>query len=331
MSIYTRGGDTGETSLLGGVRVPKDTLRIEVYGTLDEATSMMGMARATSRYDDICQDIIHLQGDLIGIMSELATPEASQNKVNLPKVQPDQVERLERMIDRYEQERFPSHHFVKPGGSFASAILDLARTIARRAERRLITLHREEGVNPDIIRYLNRLSDLLYVMARVDEQREIERAVVSQLHALAGPAPENSKVREGSTPMALSLAQCDRLIEAGIRKAQEIGVPMVLAVVDDSGQLIETRRMDHALVVSLTLAPNKAFTAATVRLPTHELAQLAQPHGPLYGIEANIPQLTLVGGGLPLRQGGGVVGAVGVSGGSVEQDIEVAQAMVAAF
>ncbi|MEW5959112.1 MAG: heme-binding protein, partial [Chloroflexota bacterium] len=192
-------------------------------------------------------------------------------------------------------------------------------------------LHREEGMNPDIIRYLNRLSDLLYVMARLDEQREIERAVVSQLHALAGPAPENSEAQKGSASMALNLAQCDRLIEAGIRKAQEIGVPMVLAVVDDSGQVMETRRMDQALVVSLTLAPNKAFTAATVRLPTHELAQLAQPHGPLYGIEANIPQLTLVGGGLPLRQNGGVVGAVGVSGGSVDQDIEVAQAMVAAF
>jgi uncharacterized protein GlcG (DUF336 family) len=89
--------------------------------------------------------------------------------------------------------------------------------------------------------------------------------------------------------------------------------------------------MDNALIVSISLAPNKAYTAATVRLPTQELARLSQPEAPLYGIATNVPNLTLIGGGIPLQQNGRVIGAVGVSGGSVEQDIEVAQAMVAAF
>ena len=131
--------------------------------------------------------------------------------------------------------------------------------------------------------------------------------------------------------MELTLNDCDRLVEAGMRKAQEIGVPMVLAVVDQNGDVIEARRMDDALIVSVTLAPHKAYTAATVRLPTHELAQAAQPGQSLYGIDVNLPKITLVGGGLPLRKDGKVVGAVGVSGGSVEQDVAVAQAMVAVY
>ena len=131
--------------------------------------------------------------------------------------------------------------------------------------------------------------------------------------------------------MELTLKDCDRLVEAGMKKAQEIGVPMVLAVVDQNGDVIEARRMDDALIVSVTLAPHKAYTAATVRLPTHELAAVSQPGQSLYGIDVNLPKITLVGGGLPLRKDGKVVGAVGVSGGSVEQDIAVAQAMVAAY
>lgn len=325
MGIYTRGGDKGQTSLLGGARVPKDSLRIEVYGTLDEATSAMGLARATTRHDDLCREIIQLQGELIGVMAELAAP-AEGAPASVPRVQPAQVAALERCIDRHEAERIPSNQFVRPGGSPAAAALDLARTFVRRAERRLVSLAREEAVNEELVRYLNRLSDLLYVMARVDEQREIERAVRRQLGAGEGPP-----ARPGGAGEALTLADCDRMVEAGARRAAAIGVPMVLAVVDAAGQLIEARRMDGALVVSVALAPSKAHTAAVVRMPTHELARLARPDGPLFGIEAGQPGLTLVGGGLPLRVGGAVVGAVGVSGGSVEQDIEVAEAMVAAL
>lgn len=333
MGIYTRGGDAGETSLLGGVRVAKDTLRIEVYGTIDEATSAMGLARATTKQADLCREIIALQGELIGVMAELATaPDADPaklQKVKLIPVQGAQVERLERAIDGYEAQRIPTHHFVRPGGSVASAALDMARTFVRRAERRLISLSREQEVNLLLIKYLNRLSDLLYVMARLDEQREVEQVVKDQLLAKSGSRPEQTQ--QGAIAMSLTLADCDRMIEAGMRRAREIGVPMVLAVVDAGGNLIETRRMDDALLVSVTLAPHKAYTAATVRMATHTLAELAQPAAPLYGIDVNIPNLTLVGGGLPLNRAGALVGAVGVSGGSVAQDIDVAQAMAAAL
>ena len=131
--------------------------------------------------------------------------------------------------------------------------------------------------------------------------------------------------------MGLKLNDCERLIEAGTRCASEIGVPMVMAVVDPNGDLIALRRMDDALLVSVTLAPHKAYTAAVVRLATADLAKVAQPGESLYGLDVNIPRITLVGGGIPLKVNGELIGAVGVSGGSVEQDVRVAEAMAAAL
>ncbi len=333
--IYTRGGDRGETSLLGGTRVAKDALRVEVYGTIDEGTSMLGMARSISRYDDVVRDILTLQGQLIPLMSEVASGPAA-DRANFPTAASALVEQMETIIDRYDGEWIKTGQFVRPGGSPASAALDCARTIFRRAERRLITLQRSEEVSPVILQYLNRLSDLLYVMARIEEQRAIVDVIKAHLPAQEGngqhgAAPRHALSPHGENDMALQLVDCDRLIEAGIRRAREIGVPMVLTVVDASGDVIQTRRMDNALKVSIELAPNKAFTAAAVRMPTHELAALSQPGASLFGIDVNVPNLTLVGGGYPLKKNGELLGAVGVSGGSVEQDQDVALAMVAAL
>ncbi len=332
--VYTRGGDAGQTSLLGGVRVDKDDVRIEVYGTMDEGTSALGLARATTKYNDLCRHIIDLQGELIPVMSEAAfVPGGKALKFEVPRVQPSQVERLERLIDHYNEEWIQTGQFVRPGGSPAAAALDMARSIFRRAERRLIGLNRDEAVNPHLMKYVNRLSDLLYVLARIDEQRTLIETITQNLPAALrnGGQEEFLPASQGEIEMELTLKDCDRMVEAGMKKAKEIGVPMVLAVVDQNGDVIEARRMDDALIVSVTLAPHKAYTAATVRLPTHELAKVAQPGQSLYGIDVNLPKITLVGGGLPLHKDGKVVGAVGVSGGSVEQDIAVAQAMAAAY
>jgi ATP:cob(I)alamin adenosyltransferase len=323
-NIYTKVGDAGETMLIGKKMAPKDSRRVEVYGTLDEATSALGLARAATQNDDICRLIIDLQGELIEVMAELATPPGGTPPVE--PVSEVQVGRLEEWIDFFERERIPSSHFVRPGGSFASAALDLARTIVRRAERSLVKLNREEGVSPPMLRYFNRLSDLCYVLARVEEQREIKKVVEHALHsALLHPA----KNREASMELNRKLSL--HIIEAGIQKAQQMGVPMVLAVVDGGGHLIELSRMDNALLVSLTLAVNKASSAVSVRLPTHELARLAQPGEQLHDITSNVPNLTTIGGGFPIHFSGTVIGGVGVSGGSVEQDITVAQAMLDAL
>jgi ATP:cob(I)alamin adenosyltransferase len=325
--IYTRGGDAGETSLLSGGRVAKDDPRVNVYGTLDEATSALGMARAATGDDEICREIIELQGELINIMAEVATrPSEKPPKFEIPKATPEQIERLEHRLDYYLEERVPIKGFVRPGVSLAGGALDMARSTVRRAERFLVTLSRTEAVNPVLIKYVNRLSDLLYIMARIDEQREVGRVVAKSLAAAL-----TQKSDEVGPKMSLSLKDCDRMVEAGIQRANALGLAVVLAVVNPSGNLMELRRMDDALEVSVTLAPHKAYTAASVRLATSDLAVLSQPGQPLYGIDMNIPNLTLVGGGLPLLVNGKLWGAVGVSGGSVEQDIDIAQAMAAAL
>jgi ATP:cob(I)alamin adenosyltransferase len=315
--VYTRFGDAGQTRLLGRAVVSKDHPRVMVYGTLDEATSALGLARATTRYDDLLELILALQGELMQVMSLLATPPGLDPPV--PPLALAQIQRLEKQIDCFEAEILATGFFVRPGGSQASAALHLARTIVRRAEREMVGLSRGESVDPLLLQYLNRLSDLLYVMARVDEQREIRRLVLSALES-GTPAQAGG---------VLDLARCDKMIEAGIRRAREIGVPMVLTVVDSGGNLLELRRMDNALLVSTSLAPRKAYTAAALRMPTSKLAELAQPGAPLFGIDVSTPELTLVGGGLPVSSGGAVIGAVGVSGGSVEEDTDVAQAMLA--
>ncbi|HRF49136.1 MAG TPA: cob(I)yrinic acid a,c-diamide adenosyltransferase [Anaerolineales bacterium] len=317
--IYTRGGDAGQTSLLGGVRVDKDDLRVDAYGTLDEMTSCLGVARTAVQDDALCREIIDLQGELIPLMSEVATPAGSTGAASRPIVGQAQVERLERLIDHYDTQWVHTGQFIRPGGAPGSAALDLARAICRRAERRLVALGRVEPVNPVLIKFVNRLSDLLYVFARVDEQSAIRATAQAMLTGASGA----QDVR-----MPLPLHETEAMIQRGMRRAFEIGVPMVLAIVDANGDVIQIRRMDGALIVSVTLAPHKAYTAAIVRLPTAQLAAAAQPGQSLFGIDVSLPKLTLVGGGLPIVKDGAVVGGVGVSGGTVEQDVDVAQAML---
>ncbi len=302
--VYTRGGDAGQTSLLGGIRVDKDDARIEVYGTLDEGTSMLGMARATTQYDDLCRHIIDMQGELIPIMAEAAFVKGEKElKFEVPQVKPEQVTRLEGIIDFYNQEWIQTGQFVRPGGSQASGMMDMARAIFRRAERRLISLNRQEALNPHLMKYVNRLSDLLYVLARIDEQRTLIQTIADNLPPELEKRPyDHGQYPQGENDMAPTLKECDRMVEAGMKKAEEIGCPMVLTVVDQNGDVIESRRMDDALIVSITLAPHKAYTAATVRLATHELAKVAQPGESLYSIDVNLPKITLVGGGLPLTK-----------------------------
>lgn len=168
MTIYTRRGDAGWTELRGGDQISKASPRIESYGTVDELNALIGRVRPTS-HDDVDEDLEVIQNDLHVIQAELANPEPEDDD---PAIEPGDVERLEQWIDAYEEDLEPLQAFILPGGGDNGARLHHARTVSRRAERRVIALNEAEPVSEPLLAYLNRLSDLLFVLARVVNSRE---------------------------------------------------------------------------------------------------------------------------------------------------------------
>ena len=171
MKIYTRTGDLGDTGLFGGSRVSKADLRVEAYGSLDELNAAIGTAVSLLHTDaqNIVDLLVGIQSELFDLGAELATPPDRAGTAltkRLRFISGEQIEVLERAIDAFESLLPELKSFILPGGSPAAAALHLARTIARRAERRVVSLSLQEPVNPEILRYLNRLSDLLFVLAR---------------------------------------------------------------------------------------------------------------------------------------------------------------------
>jgi cob(I)alamin adenosyltransferase len=166
MTIYTRSGDRGETDLLGGVRVPKDTARLEVCGDLDELDAWLGMVRCESLPDGAAALIEQLQRRMVDVRAELVTIPPAQP--GAAAIGPRDVAAIEQTIDRYEAELAPLEVFILPGGGRPAAVFHLARAVCRRAERRLISLMRAEpqAVSPSLLAYVNRHSDLLFVLAR---------------------------------------------------------------------------------------------------------------------------------------------------------------------
>jgi len=168
MRIYTRRGDTGETDLFGGVRVAKDDLRVEAYGEVDELNSCLGVCLVEIEEREVRALIQRIQHELLTLGSELARPSKSDRPRRKEKtgIQAAEVQCLEREIDRFQADISPWRGFVLPGGCPAAAQLDYARAVCRRVERRVVALHRHDPVNEHAIHYLNRLSDLLFVLAR---------------------------------------------------------------------------------------------------------------------------------------------------------------------
>ena len=170
--IYTRAGDSGATALASGERRPKHDLRIDAYGTVDETNACLGLARLhTGDQPDIDAMLARIQNDLFDLGADLATPPSDSPPAHEPlRVVETQVERLEQEIDRMNEELAPLTSFILPGGSRAVAALHLARAVVRRAERAAVALNEAGPLNPHLLAYLNRLSDHLFVAARVVAQ-----------------------------------------------------------------------------------------------------------------------------------------------------------------
>ena len=168
--VYTRTGDAGTTALGGGQRVAKDAPRIEAYGTVDELNSVLGLAVAEGLDGEIVALLATVQNDLFHLGSDLCILEEDKETMPVPRIEKRQVETLEQAIDRMTVQLPPLDNFILPGGSPGAARLHLARTLCRRAERRVVTLAVEEAIGDWVLRYLNRLSDLLFVMARYENR-----------------------------------------------------------------------------------------------------------------------------------------------------------------
>jgi cob(I)alamin adenosyltransferase len=197
----------------------------------------------------------------------------------------------------------------------------VARAVSRRCERLIVALDRAQGGLDGLIVYFNRLSDFLFVVAWTLE-------VDALLDDIGSPASE----RAMALPLPLPLALARLLGDLAAAEAAAAGVPITVAVVDGEAGLVHLARMDGALPASRDLALAKAQTASSLRMTTEELGRLAQPGAPLYGIQHAQPgRVVLFGGGAPLRVGDAVVGGIGVSGGTVEQDVEIVRAVVEAL
>ena len=171
MKIYTKTGDAGETSLFDNSRVSKADASVDAYGDVDELNATLGVARAAESTDDLAGALETIQRDLFALGARLADPATRiAGRVSKVAVTEADVERLERPIDRLESELDPLRKFILPGGALPGALLHMARTICRRAERRVVGLG-ADAVEPIVIVYLNRLSDLLFVMARAANHR----------------------------------------------------------------------------------------------------------------------------------------------------------------
>ena len=321
-NLYTKTGDKGQTSLVGGTRVSKDSPRVESYGTIDEANSMLGLAYAQTDRAYIRTTLHTIQGRLFSLGAELASDEEGMEKLKGILSEED-VAFLEQVVDTCTQTTGKQTHFVIPGVDPCSAALHVARTIVRRAERHIVSMSQKYLVRQVVLRYVNRLSDAIYALARLQEDLVQEDRLREQVTNLVREKLEQRQ--DGQMP-PFSLANLQRMAKRAEEKAEQLGVPVVFAAVDQGGNLVLLQRMEGALLASVEIASGKAYTASALKMATHELGQAAGQDGPLYGIETAIPgKIVLFGGGFPYVVDGEVVGGIGVSGGTVEQDMEIAR------
>jgi cob(I)alamin adenosyltransferase len=169
--VYTRTGDDGTTGLGSGQRVPKDSARIEAYGTVDELNSLIGVALAVGLNETIAPELARIQNELFHLGSDLCILEEDKLRLPVPEIGAPHVEALEKLMDGLSDELSPLANFILPGGSAGAAALHVARTVCRRAERLVVALSRREKIGAYTVVYLNRLSDALFVMARHENKR----------------------------------------------------------------------------------------------------------------------------------------------------------------
>ncbi|MEI6858525.1 MAG: cob(I)yrinic acid a,c-diamide adenosyltransferase [Shewanella sp.] len=337
MAIYTKTGDAGTTSLIGGVRVSKSDARVEAYGTVDELNSCLSFA-AKSVIDKINNQMLEaIQHQLFYLGAEVADSTTERDRSGQRFIETADIEAMEQAIDRCMSILPPVRSFVLPGETEAGSRLHLARTVSRRTERRLVELAQTTDVRPEVLMYINRMSDFLYAVARLEDHLAYTETIIKTVVDKYAQAVNNEtlatekKVKPVITESnkALDFTCVHKILIQAVDAANKIDVPMVISVFDGNGHLIITYRMPNALLASIELAPKKAYTSIALKSATHKLSGLIQPGTDLFQLEAiSQGQLVTFGGGLPIFYNNKIIGAIGISGGSVEQDIQIAEAAI---
>lgn len=329
MAIYTRTGDAGTTALFTGQRVSKTHPRVEAYGTLDELNAALSLCICAAKSPQHRQLLENIQLQLFWFSAELAS-ESEQPNPEQRYISSEEIAALETAIDTAMGRVPPLHSFILPGRSEAASRLHFARTLARRAERRLVELSADIDVRHVLIRYINRLSDCLYALARAEDHDAHQNDIIQKVAERYLSAIRTSAIKEPA--MSLSFQELHQLTRAAVTRAEELQVPVVISIVDANGTQTVTWRMPDALLVSSELAPKKAWTAVAMKTATHELTSAVQPGAALYGLESHMQgKVVTFGGGFALWREGLLLGGLGISGGSVEQDMDIAETAIAAI
>lgn len=292
--LYTGGGDKGYTQTLSAKHISKSDLIIELLGTLDELSSVLGVAKAAAYDEKLIGDTDSIQKKLIAVMAEVAG-----GKVNTT----DECAKVvEAMCDSY------NIHFegLKTSGeNTVSANLSLARAVARRAERTAVKANQLGRIKQPVIVWLNRISDLLYAMS---------------VYASRDNTPKAECGVYAADVLTLNLAKELSLVVE--KYAQTIGVQPVIAIVDSGANLMLLHATDNSYIASRKIAQDKAYTSVSLKMPTVTALKESRG-GALDGLTAG-EGICLLGGGEPLVAGGKIIGAIGVSGGTAEQDTSLA-------
>ena len=337
MSIYTANGDKGTTNLVHTKNVSKSDDRIQLVGTIDELSSHLGLIKTMMSEADDIRFIENIQRTLNAVCSGVADPFNREFRT-----EDDRTGQLEEEISRLEGLfHCPQEENILPGSSRLSAELDIARAVARRAERDLAAVSVKFGADNGAKKYMNRLSDYLYVMARYMETTEQPVQKKEEITPFGGKEAE--PVAAVQTPMTdeaviqevlkrmgiqgrITLDGAKRLIDKIEQEAKRRGKNAVIAVCGPDGNPVAVHVMDGAFLVSFDVATKKAYTAVAVRMSTKELAVLAQPGGTFFGVDKmDNGKIVIFGGGVPLKVGDTIIGGLGISGGTGEEDHSLAE------
>ena len=339
MSIYTKRGDRGITDMAHAGNISKSDDRIRLMGEADELNSHIELVKSMLRQSEILQLLERIQKNLDLIAAGVSNPYDRDCKVSEKEtaVLEAETDKLEALCEKPVPEKLT-------GKSRLAAEIDIARTVARRTERCLAQVSVKFGADTESKRFLNRLSDYLYILARHIEYYSDLSVELSDDHAgaLAKTSDNNTDVLKKTADIneaviqevlkrmgiqsRITLDTAKKLIERLEQEAVRRGQRAVIAVCNPEGNPVAVHVMDGAFLVSFDVAMKKAYTAVAVKMSTMELSKIAQPGGTFYGVDKlDGGKIVIFGGGIPLKSGNTIIGGLGISGGTGEEDHSLAE------